>query len=147
MAVEKVVHRDLSYKIVGLAMKVHSALGNGFLEKVYENALMVLLRKERIKAEQQVPVKVYFENEVVGDYIADILVDDKVIIELKVADRITDIHRAQTINYLKATRIRLAIILNFGSRSLEHERVLYDEESVNASNKIDIGWMNKQNHS
>lgn len=75
------LYRDLSYKIIGLAMKVHSTLGNGFLEKVYENALMVLLRREGINAEQQVPIKVYFEGEIVGEYIADILVEGKIILE------------------------------------------------------------------
>ena len=87
---KELLYKDLSYKIVGLAMQVYNKLGYGFLEKVYENALMVLFRRERIKAEQQFPITVYFEGEVVGDYFADILVENKIIIELKVAEKITD---------------------------------------------------------
>ena len=83
---------------------------------------MVLLRWESIQAEQQVSITVYFEKEVVGDYYADILVENKIILELKVVESITDSHRAQTINYLNAKGLRLAIILNFGKERLEFER-------------------------
>lgn len=122
---EKIIlYEDLSYKIIGLAMEVHRKLGYGFLEKVYENALMLLLRREGIEAKQQAPIKVYFEGEIVGEYFADILVDDKIILELKVLNEITDVHIAQALNYLKATGLRLAIILNFGKRKLEYERLI-----------------------
>jgi GxxExxY protein len=119
---EKLLHEELTYKIIGQGMQVHRTLGHGFLEKVYENSLMVLFRKSGIFAEQQVPIKVVFEGVIVGDYFADILVDRKVILELKTCDRITDIHKAQALNYLKATGIDLALILNFGARSFEHHR-------------------------
>jgi len=79
-------------------MEVHRKLGYGFLEKVYENALMLLLRRGGIEAKQQAPIKVYFEGEVVGEYFADILVDDKIILELKVLNEITDVHIAQSLN-------------------------------------------------
>ena len=121
---DKILYKDLSYKIVGLAMEAHNKLGYGFLEKVYENALMVLLRKEGIKAERQAPITVYFDGEVVGDYYADILIDNKIILELKAAVNIADTHRAQTLNYLKATGLRLAMILNFGKERLEYERLV-----------------------
>lgn len=104
-------------------MDVHNRLGYGFLEKVYENALMVLLRKAGIGARQQHPVSVYFEGEEIGHYVADIIVNDSIILELKSQDGITSAHRAQTLNYLKATGCRLAIILNFGKTRLEHERL------------------------
>jgi GxxExxY protein len=119
---EKILYKDTSYKIVGLAMEVHSKLGYGFLEKVYENAMMVLFRRESISAKQQAPITVYFDGEIVGDYYADILVEDKIILELKAIEKITDAHRAQTLNYLKATGLRLAILLNFGKQKLEYER-------------------------
>ena len=119
---DKILYKDLSYKIVGLAMEVHSKLGYGFLEKVYENAMMVLLRREGIHAKQQAPITVYFDGEVVGDYYADILVEDNIILELKAIERITDAHRAQTLNYLKATGLHLAILLNFGKERLKYER-------------------------
>ena len=119
---EKIVYPELSYQIVGMAMDIQNRLGSGFLEKVYENALMVLLSRAGIKAEQQAPVKVYFDGMVIGDYYADILVDGKIILELKVVEKLTDVHRAQTLNYLKATGLRLAILINFGKHRLEHER-------------------------
>lgn len=103
-------------------MEVHSKLGFGFLEKVYENALMVLFEKNKIPAQQQAPVRVYFEGKVVGDYYADILVDNKIILELKAVDKIVDAHRAQVLNYLRATKLRLAMILNFAKKSFEYER-------------------------
>lgn len=105
-------------------MKVHSGLGHGFLEKVYERALMVLLRRENIAAAQQAPITVTFEGEVVGNYYADILVENKIILEIKSAEQIIDAHRAQALNYLKATGMRLAIILNFGKEKLEYERLV-----------------------
>jgi len=121
---KEILYKELSYKIIGLAMEIHSKLGYGFLEKVYENALMLLFRREVIQAKQQAPIKVYFEGEIVGEYFADILVEDKIILELKVLEKITDVHIAQALNYLKATGLELAIILNFGKRKLEYERLI-----------------------
>ncbi|HLL99948.1 MAG TPA: GxxExxY protein [Pyrinomonadaceae bacterium] len=121
---EKIVYKDLSYKVVGLAIQAWKELGYGFLEKVYENALMILLEENGIKAEQQIPIKVKFHGKVVGDYIADILVEKQIILELKAQDKIADIHKAQTLNYLKATGLKLAIILNFGKDRLESERLV-----------------------
>ena len=121
---DKIVYRDLSYKIVGLAMTVHNELGYGFLEKVYENAMMVLFRLDGITVQQQFPIKVQFQGEIIGDYYADILVANKIILELKSIDQIVDIHRAQTLNYLKATGIKLALILNFCKEKLEYERLV-----------------------
>jgi len=119
-----ILYKDLSYKIIGIAMRVHSKLGYGFLEKVYENALMVLFRREGIEAKQQVPITVYFEEEVVGNYYADILVEDKVILEIKSVENIIDAHIAQSLNYLKATGLRLAIILSFSKEKLEYKRIV-----------------------
>ncbi|MCO6511967.1 MAG: GxxExxY protein [Aridibacter famidurans] len=118
------IYKELSYRIVGLAMKVHRELGFGFLEKVYENALMVSFEEERILARQQFPIKISFHGRVVGDYFADILVEDSVILELKAQDKISNTHRAQTLNYLKATDFRLALLINFGKESLEYERLV-----------------------
>jgi GxxExxY protein len=119
-----ILYRDLSYKIVGLAMKVQNELGYGFLEKVYENALMVLFNREGIKAKQQAAIPVYFCGAAVGDYYSDIIVEDKIILEIKSVEKIIDAHKAQALNYLKATGLRLAIILNFGKGVLEYERIV-----------------------
>ncbi|MDQ3062084.1 MAG: GxxExxY protein [Acidobacteriota bacterium] len=121
---EKILYKELSYKIVGLAMQVHTELGYGFLEKVCENALMISLRENEIKAEQQIPIKVYFHGQIVGEYITDILVEDIIILELKSQPNISDIHKSQTINYLKATGLKLGLLLNFGKRRLESERLV-----------------------
>jgi len=121
---EKILYKELSYKIIGLAMQVHRELGSGFLEKVYENSLMVLFRRDKIPAAQQVSINVHFEGEIVGNYIADILVEDKIILELKCIEAIANIHRAQALNYLKATGKQLAIILNFAQKKLEYERLI-----------------------
>src|SRR5258706_13934861 len=118
MLEEKILYKDLSYKVVGLAMEVHNELGPGFLEKVYENALMVLFQENGIRALQQFPITVTFHGHIVGDYFADILIEDSIIIELKAQDRITDIHKAQTLNYLKATQYKLALLINFGKHRL-----------------------------
>ena len=120
----KIIFKELSYKIVGLAIQVYNELGYGFLEKVYENALMLLLEKEGISARQQAPTPVYFEEKIVGEYYADIMIEDNIIIELKTASAISDVRRAQVLNYLKATKIPLGIILNFGKKRLEHERLV-----------------------
>ena len=121
---KEIIYKDLSYEIIGVAMEVHRELGNGFLEKVYENALMVLLNERGIKAEQQKEIKVYFRGAIIGNYIADILIEDSIIVELKTVERIVDIHRAQVMNYLKATRLKLAMIINFKNKSLEYERIV-----------------------
>jgi len=124
MLEERILYKDLSYKFVGLAMKVHTELGYGFLEKVYENSLMILFEENNVLAQQQVPIKVTFHGLIVGDYLADIVVENSIILELKAQDRIIDAHKAQTLNYLKATGFRLALLLNFGKHKLEYERLV-----------------------
>lgn len=121
-----ILYKELSYRIIGLAMQVHSELGNGFLEKVYENALIVLFERENIKAEQQKYLELDYYGKNIGNYIADILVEDRVILELKMVDKISDIHVAQVINYLKITKKQLGIILNFKSNKLEYKRVVLE---------------------
>ncbi|NIA17376.1 MAG: GxxExxY protein [Planctomycetes bacterium] len=121
----KIIHKELSYKVIELAFEVHNELGCGFLEKVYENALMLLFEREKIPAQQQAPANVYFQNKVIGQYFADILVDNKVILELKTTEAIANIHIAQVLNYLRATGIKLGLILNFGKPKLEYKRLVF----------------------
>lgn len=118
------LYKELSYEIIGLAMEVHRELGTGFLEKVYENALMILFEQNNIKSIQQEPIKISFRNKIIGDYIADIIVEDKIILELKCISKIIGTHKAQIANYLKATGKKVGIIINFGNKSLEIERVV-----------------------
>ena len=121
----KIIYKDLSYKIVELALEVHNELGCGFLEKVYENALMLLLERENIPAKQQAPADVYFREKVIGQYFADILIDNKLILELKTVETIANIHRAQLLNYLRATGIKLGLIMNFAKPKFEYVRMVY----------------------
>jgi GxxExxY protein len=121
---EKIIYKELSYKIIELALDVHNELGCGFLEKVYENAMMMLLDREKIPARQQAPADVYFQGKVIGQYFADILVDNKLILELKTVDAIENIHIAQVLNYLRATGIKLGLVLNFGKPKFEYKRLV-----------------------
>jgi GxxExxY protein len=115
---------DITYAINGAVFEVNRILGSGFLEKVYENALLVELKRRRLKAESQVPIRVLYKESVVGEYIADILVEDKVIVELKTVETLEKIHEAQLLNYLKATGIRVGILVNFKHPKAEIKRMV-----------------------
>jgi len=106
--------KEISDKIIGLTIEVHKNLGNGFLEKVYENAMMLELKMNNIKAENQFPIPVYYKNQIIGEYFCDILVEGEIILELKVAKTIEPIHEAQLLHYLKATGLKVGYIINFG---------------------------------
>ena len=120
----KLIHEELSYKINGAAMEVHSILGPGFLEKVYENALAQELKLRRIPFGQQVNLPVRYKGVIVGHYVADMIIDNKIILELKVVSKLNNEHKAQAINYLAATGQQLAIVLNFAGKSLDRMRVV-----------------------
>ena len=105
---------DLTQKIIGCAYKVHNALGPGFLEKVYENALRIELEKLGLNIKQQEPVNVTYEGQVVGEYYADLWVDGRVVIELKAVQTLTQRHEVHLVNYLTATGIDNGLLLNFG---------------------------------
>jgi len=121
---KNIIHKELSYKIIELALEVHNELGCGFLEKVYENAMMLLFDREKIPARQQAPANVHFQGKVIGPYFADILVDNKVMLELKTVDAITNVHIAQILNYLRATGIKLGLVLNFAKPKFEYKRLV-----------------------
>ena len=107
-------HKELSEKIIRIFYKVYNKLGYGFLEKVYENAMMVDLEEEKIPAVSQFPIQVTYEGRVIGEYFADIVVDNKVIVEIKAAKGLAEENEAQLLNYLKATEIEVGLLLNFG---------------------------------
>jgi GxxExxY protein len=109
--------------IVGCAIKVSNALGVGFLEKVYENALAVELRRAGLKVQQH-DVNVTYEGVVVGDYMADLLVENGIVVELKAASAIEAIHRAQCLSYLRAANLSVGLVINFGQPRLEVRRVV-----------------------
>ncbi|MBE9570682.1 MAG: GxxExxY protein [Proteobacteria bacterium] len=104
---------ELTYLINGAIFEVIHQLGGGFLEKVYENALMVELRNRGLKAKNQVPIKVHYKGTKVGEYYADIVVENQVILEIKAIDSLQKIHEAQLLNYLKATGYKIGLLVNF----------------------------------
>lgn len=108
------LHKELTGQIINSFYQVYNTLGYGFLEKVYENALQVELRKQGFTCTTQYPINVSYEGMVVGEYFADLLVEKKVILELKVSEDLNRAHGLQLINYLKATSIEIGLLLNFG---------------------------------
>ena len=115
-------HQELTEKIIGCAYLVYNHMGSGFLESVYEKCLMIELRKAGFRAESQVPIIVKYEDEVVGEYFADILVEDAIILELKAVSKIIQAHEVQLVNYLVATGKEVGLILNFAEKGVEVKR-------------------------
>jgi GxxExxY protein len=113
-------------EIISCGFKVSNALGSGFLEKVYENALALELRKAGFKTDQQHGITVRYDGTVVGEYAADLLVEGKVLVELKAVKTLDDVHLAQCMNYLKATGLSVCLLLNFGKPKLDVKRVVRD---------------------
>ncbi len=122
--------RDLTYKINGAVYEVHRTLGEGFLEKVYENALLLELRDQGLKAESQVPVPVFYKNQMVGDYWADLVVEDSVIVELKTVDELSSVHQAQLLNYLRATGKPLGLLVNFKGKKAMIRRLALEKDNA-----------------
>lgn len=117
-------NEELTEKIIGCAYKVYSRVGFGFLESVYEKCLLIELRKAGLVAESQIPINVFYDEEIVGEFAADILVEGIVILELKSVRRIVQAHEVQLVNYLTATRKDVGLILNFGPERVEMKRKL-----------------------
>ncbi|NCD22537.1 MAG: GxxExxY protein [Spartobacteria bacterium] len=114
--------QELTKKIIGCAIKVHSALGCGFLESVYQKALLHELRKAGFKAAEQVSLRVTYDGVVVGDFYADIVVEDKVIVENKAVEALGKAHEVQVVNYLTATGLNVGLLFNFGAPKLDFKR-------------------------
>jgi GxxExxY protein len=123
------LHAEITSDIINAFYKVYNALGYGFLEKVYENALAKELANREHSVRQQVPIQVYYEGQVVGDYFADMVIDDKIILELKTSESIAKEHEAQLINYLKATKMEIGLLLNFG-KTPQFKRKIYSNQGV-----------------
>lgn len=121
-AEKELVHRELTKEIIDSAFKVHNALGCGLLEKVYGNALVWDLELKNRKVEAQRSFKVVYRDKEVGTYYADLVLDDAVIVEVKSVEKIDDIHRAQLINYLRISGMRVGLLIDFSRPKLEYER-------------------------
>jgi GxxExxY protein len=116
----------LTERIIGCAFTVGKVLGCGFLEKVYENALVHELRRNGLAVKQQHAINVYYDDVVVGEYTADILVEDEVLVELKAVQALDEIHTAQCLNYLNATGRKVCLLINFGKPKVEIKRLVRD---------------------
>jgi GxxExxY protein len=126
---------ELTAIIIGCAYDVHNTLGSGFLEKVYENALRVELIRRGLSVKQQEPIKVYYLGELVGDYYADLLVENRIVVELKAVLALTKEHEVQLVNYLTATRTETGLLINFGS-SVQVKRKFRRYQQTERSPKI-----------
>jgi GxxExxY protein len=123
MDADEIGLEDLTGCVIGRAFRVGNTLGRGFVEKVYENALAYELRLTGLDLRQQYPIKVFYEGEVVGDFIADIVLEKRLLIEVKACQGINNLHIAQCLNYLKAARFSLCLIVNFGTPKVQIKRV------------------------
>lgn len=126
-------YEELSKKIIAAAYNVHNELGHGFLEKVYKNALGVELHDAGVKCDLEVPIKVSYRGKTVGDYFADIVVDNKIIVEVKAVSKLNAVHEVQLVNYLKATGLTVGLLINFGE-SVQVKRRVFGRESGEEKN-------------
>lgn len=117
-------HREITHEIIGAAYEVHRELSGGFLEKVYENALAVELVSRGLRVQAQAAIAVRYKGQAVGDYVADLLVNDIVLCEIKALEALNAAHHAQLLNYLKATGIKVGLLINFGPRRVDVKRMV-----------------------
>ncbi len=115
-----VIYKDLSYKIMSAVFEVHNILGVGFLEKVYENALLKKLALKGLRVEAQKEIKIFYKEGAVGLYFADLVVNGEILLEIKAVDNLSNLHKAQVLNYLKATGLKLGLLINFGKERVEY---------------------------
>ena len=137
MAKFKGKYSEITDKVLKAFYQVHTELGYGFSEKVYENALVILLQDFGLGVEQQKPIKVYFHRQVVGEYIADLVVNGVVLLELKAVRHLIEQHSAQLLSYLKSTELEVGLLLNFGPKA-KMKRMVFDNER-----KGNLSWIKK----
>lgn len=125
----KLEHKDITEAIIGSAFNVHKTLGYGFLEKVYQKAMQVELKSRGMNTITEHPIKVFYNGFVVGDYYADLFVNDNVIVELKVAEKYNPKNEAQLLNELKATGISVGLLINFGREKVEFKRMALSQSA------------------
>ena len=124
-------HEDLTRAIIQAFYNVYNQLGYGFLEQVYEKAMVIQLQAAHIKVEHQKPIKVRYCGQIIGDYFADLVIEDKVIVELKAVPKLLPIHEAQLLNYLKATPYEIGLLLNFGPTATKKRKIFDNNKKPN----------------
>lgn len=132
---KNLLHSNITGEIIKAFYKVYNTLGYGFLEKVYENALAFELESNGFDVKTQLPIDVFYYDKKVGEYFADIVVENKVIVEIKTASSIDNAHEAQLLNYLKATEIEVGLVLNFGQKT-EYKRKIYPNSKKDLLNNL-----------
>jgi GxxExxY protein len=134
---EEYKHSELTQTIIGCAMKVHSFLGNGFQEVIYQRALALELRNAGISFQREIEQQIFYRDydEPIGTRRADFVVEEKVLVELKATTQLDDVHKAQVLNYLKAYRIEVGLLINFGEKSLNFKRLILSAQSKNQNNQ------------
>ena len=128
-------HEEITRKLIGLYFQVYGALGYGFLEQVYRNAMAMAGRKAGLEMAQEVPIRVQFEGSIIGEYKADLVVNQAVIAELKACQTLAPAHEAQLLNYLKASRFEVGLLFNFGPKP-QYKRMIYDN-----NRKGSLSWI------
>lgn len=117
-------HADITGKVIGAAMRVHSTLGNGFQEVIYQRALAIEMEKQGLSFQRELEMPIHYDEQVIGTRRVDFLVEGRVMVELKALTKLEDVHLAQAINYLEAYQLEVGLLLNFGAKSLEYRRVV-----------------------
>jgi GxxExxY protein len=131
-------HSELTEKIIGAFYEVYNHLGFGFSEKVYENAMIIELTRLGMEVKGQIPIKVFYKDSLIGEFFADLLINEAVLIELKAVSQIIEDHEAQLLNYLKSTPIEVGLLLNFGPKA-QYKRKVFDN-----IRKGSLSWINKE---
>jgi len=116
-------HKELTHKIIGCAMKVHSTLGSGFQEVIYQRAMAIEMTTQDLAFERELEMEIFYEEHLIGNRRVDFFVEDKIMVELKAVSKLDDLHLAQAMNYCQAYNLPIGLLINFGSRSLEYKRV------------------------
>lgn len=126
------VHRDITREVIGAFFEVYDELGHGFIESVYQRAMPIALSARGVQSEREVPLRVHFRGYPVGDYRADLVVAQRVIVEIKAADRLLPVHEIQLLNYLRATGLQVGLLLNFGPRRSFRRLILSAPRAISA---------------
>ena len=121
---EKYKHSDVTEKIIGCAMKVHSTMGNGFQEVIYQRALAIEMKKQGLEFSREKEMTIFYEGQEIGTRRVDFFVENKIMVELKALTQLEDVHMAQAINYLEAYSMEIGLLINFGSKSLQFKRLI-----------------------
>jgi GxxExxY protein len=124
MSERDLIHSELTRTVIGAAMEVHSNLGPGFLESVYEEAMAIEFNLQKVPHERQKAISVIYKGEKAKDFFCDFLVGEKVLVELKALKAVTSVEEAQILNYLKATGLQVGLLINFGEQSLKYKRLV-----------------------